>query len=112
MTGSIDDKKLRILSINVCGLKTKLLCPEFVTLIKSYDIIGIQESKLDNVERITVEGYQIFVKNRKEYSRYRSGGIALLVKNYLSPFITVFDTNSKVALWFKISRRIAQTEDD
>ena len=41
-----------------------------------------------------------------------SGGIALLVKNDLCPFITVLDTNSKVALWFKISSRIAQTEED
>ena len=68
-------RQLHFLSINVCGLKSKLLCPEFVDLLNQYEIIGIQESKLDDVDHIVVDGYQVFSHNRKVLSRYRSGGL-------------------------------------
>ena len=32
---------LRFLTINVCGLKRKLIIPEFQPLISDFDIIGI-----------------------------------------------------------------------
>ena len=34
--------------------KSKLNCPEFINLIKSYDVIhvGAQETKLDDIDRI------------------------------------------------------------
>ena len=68
----------------MCGLKSKLLYPEFVNLIEQYDIIGIQESKLDDVDNINIQGYQVFTNNRTAISRHRSGGIAILLKmNYL-----------------------------
>ena len=70
--------QLQLLSINVRGLKSKLLCPEFVNLIEQYDIIGIQESKLDDVDNINIQGNQVFTNNRTAISRHRSGGIAIL----------------------------------
>ena len=56
------------MTINVCGLKSKLCTPEFITLMNHYDIIGIQETKLDDVDLVQVNGYQIFTNNRKSLS--------------------------------------------
>ena len=89
---------IRLLSLNVCGLKSKLNCPEFCKLISEHEIIGLQESKLDDVDYICVPGYKIYHNNRKAVSRYRSGGITLLVKDELSPFVTVLKNESKLAL--------------
>ena len=89
-----------------------MLCPEFVNLIERYDIIGIQESKLDDVDNINIQGYQVFTNNRTAISRHRSGGIAFLFKNELSPFITVHKAESKLALWFTISKRIILSDDE
>ena len=40
---------IKFLSINVCGLKSRLNSPE---LINSFDIIGVQETKLDDASRL------------------------------------------------------------
>ena len=86
------------MSLNVCGLVSKLNCPEFLSFIKQYDIICIQESKLDDVDIVSIAGYQIFTNNRRAISRYRSGGITLIVKNELSPYIRMKKTDSKLIL--------------
>ena len=44
---------LRFLTINVCGLKSKLLIPEFQSFIQDYDIVGIQEYSSGNQQRCT-----------------------------------------------------------
>ena len=103
---------MQILSINVCGLKSKLLCPEFVSFIEQYDIIGIQESKLDDVDNVQIQGFQVFSNNRTSVSRYRSGGITLLIKNEISPFITVHKFESKLILWLTISKNIILSNED
>ena len=66
-----EEYNLKILTLNVCGLKSKLCIPEFITLIKHYDIIGIQETKLDDVDLVQVNGYQIFTNNRKSLGPFR-----------------------------------------
>ena len=57
--------KLIFLSINICGLKSKLRFSEFKNLINSYDIVRVQESKLDDLDSVQLPGYEIVFKNRK-----------------------------------------------
>ena len=52
-------ESLSFLSINTCGLKSKLHFPEFTGLINSYDITGVQESKLDDLDSLHIPGYAI-----------------------------------------------------
>ena len=101
-------KNLKILSLNVCGLVSKLKCPEFVSLINEYDLVGIQETKTDDADsHIDIPGYDIYFHNRDNISRYRSGGIALIVKKKFVPFITVDKQNtSKLVLLFTVSKHI------
>ena len=82
-------ENLKFLSVNACGLRGKLRFPEFTDLIESYDIIGVQETKLDDLDSICIPGYEIVCKNRNKISRYRSGGLAIAVKSCLFPYITI-----------------------
>ena len=71
---------INFLSINVCGLESKLNIPEFTELINSYDIIGFQETKLNDDDEIEIDGYTAICQNRKKISRYISGGMAIAAK--------------------------------
>ena len=54
-----------------------------------------------------MNGYEIFFHNRERISRYRSGGIALIVKKNLVPFIKVDkQKSSKLILLFTLSNTI------
>ena len=48
---------LKILNLNVCGIKSKLNCPELIYLIKSYDLMGIKNP--DDIDCIQLPGYRI-----------------------------------------------------
>lgn len=99
--------------MNVCGLATKCTVPEFLEFVKSFDILGIQESKLDDTYDIDIPGYRIFYNNRDKLMSRRSGGIALFVKNDLVKYVTVDQAKcSKLVLWFTVSHEILQVERD
>lgn len=103
---TVNTNQLTLVSLKVCGLKSKLNCPDFLNFLHKYDIICIQESRLDDVDHIIVPGYKLFMHNRKQIARYQSGGIALLAKEEYIPFIHVPKKENKFVFWFKISKRI------
>ena len=70
--------------------------------------MGIQENKLDDVDHIAIDGYQVFSNNRKVLSRCRSAGITLLVKNSIAPFVHIHKRESKLILWFSVSKQTTQ----
>ena len=97
----------------MCGLVTKSRYPEFLDLIRNYDIIGIQERKTDDCDYIHIPGYNIYFNNRKNLIRRKSGGIVLLVKEGLQKYVQVETRhNSNLILWCNISRDLIQTEND
>lgn len=106
------DNNLRILSLNVCGLLTKLHCPEFLSLINDYHLICLQESKLDDLDTISIPGYRNFSENRTSVSRYRSGGITVLVKDEIWPYVQIMKSESKLILWFSISNLLMLNNEE
>ncbi|KAK3107329.1 hypothetical protein FSP39_011987, partial [Pinctada imbricata] len=93
---------------NVCGLKSKLLLPEFQELIKTYDIFICVETKTDNLDILKVpSGYKYFLKSRKEFKR-KSGGIAIFYKETLKNYIQFPTSISEFIQWVKISNVITQ----
>lgn len=96
-------------------MRTKLNCPEFLNLINSYDILGIQETKTDDLDTIDIPGYKVILNNRSCISRTRSGGVGLIVKEWVLPFLKVHDTKSTdLAIFFTLSKilyRNGQFED-
>ena len=72
-----------------------------------HDIIFLQESKTDDTDNIVLPGYVYVSNNRSNLSRYRSGGIVLLVKENISKYIKTEKVSpSKLILWFTISSKI------
>ena len=103
---------IKILSLSVCGLQSKLIIPEFVELINNHNIIGLQETKLDDADTPDIKGYKLFCNNRQRLSRYRSGGTALLIREELLPHIKVHKPTSKLIQWFNISSKVTNTHAD
>ena len=56
--------QIKFLSLNVCGLRSKLRVPEFLEHFNLYDVIGLQETKLDDVDCISISGYTAANQNR------------------------------------------------
>lgn len=99
------EKSLGFLTLNVCGLKSKLLIPEFQSQICDFDIVGLQETKCDDYDTLDIPGFNIFAKHRKSYMRRKSGGIAVAYKKWLEQYLSPIETDSKLVLWFQISEK-------
>ena len=81
-------------SFNVCGLSSRLWFGDFKEAMEEYDFISICETKLDDIDNnwITKEfsemGFRAYVKNRKNLTNRRSGGVLVAVRNDLCKYIT------------------------
>jgi exonuclease III len=60
-------KTLRIVSLNVCGLVSKLQTPEFLDFLNKYDIICLSETKTDRADSLQVKNFSVFSKHRKQF---------------------------------------------
>ncbi len=90
----IDEQGLSILTLNVCGLKSKLQDEVFLEECSNYDILCFTETKLDDTDKELIEerfedvGFKCVLKNRRKYSNIRSGGILIAYKYWLGKFYT------------------------
>jgi exonuclease III len=105
----IAKSQLKFCSLNVCGLRSKLLSYDFENFIKSYDIVCLTETKLSDHDDLEFDGYTIFMKNRKNVRR-NSGGVAVIIRNDLCKHVKIIETDSEFTLWFKISSKVAGYE--
>ena len=65
-----DLSNIKLLCLNVCGLKSKLLYPEFRELIESNDILVFVESKIDEYDILELpKGYLYFSKHRSKFRK-------------------------------------------
>jgi hypothetical protein len=100
---SHDKRNIAILSLNVCGLTSKLKIPEFNTLIAKYDIVCISESKLDDIDDVKIDNYTVFTKNRKKF-KHRSGGVAILVKSTLTDNVKIIENDCESLLLLALDK--------
>ena len=63
----VAQESLSFLALNVCGLKTKLLCPDFLDFVSQFDVIIFTETKLDDTDKVEIPGYTVFYKNRSKF---------------------------------------------
>ena len=77
--------KLNVTYLNVCGLKFKLLNPDFVDLVIKHHILFCDELDVINLPG----GYSYHCKNRKKCKK-KSGGIIIIYKTSLSRYIIFF----------------------
>ena len=97
--------------LNVCGLQSKLLFPEFELYLNTHDIIGAAETITFGDDMILFPNYSYFSKHRKYYIR-RSGGLGIFVKENILPFIDVIDIDSEFLMLLKISHVLTAKDQD
>lgn len=105
-------RDLKVLSLNVCGLKSKCYSPDFISFLNCYDIVGLQETKLDDLDHLEIPNFVLFFKNRKTISRRKSGGIALAVKTHLVKYVKIIETDCNLVLWFSLDKHLTKLRKD
>jgi exonuclease III len=102
---------LKIISLNVCGLVSKLRNPDFVEYISFYDIICLTETKLDEVDDVEIDGFELLASVCRTHCKAKSGGICVFVRTNLCKYVQVKEPvtcSSQCVLWFNIDERLLQ----
>ena len=103
-------QNLKFFVLNVGGLKSKLKTEDIFESINSFHIVCFLEAKIDKVDleglKNKFDGFELFANVEAEFSNKPRGGIILLIKKELSPFITHFPNKSNMAIWCKVDKRI------
>ncbi|CAG2251519.1 unnamed protein product [Mytilus edulis] len=101
--------KIKVLSLNVCGLASKLGNPDFVEFISLYDVICLTETKIDKYDVIDVDGFSLLPSVVRQNCKSRSGGICVLVRNCYYKYVQINDQitcPSHCVLWFTIDDKL------
>ncbi len=102
---NITARPIELLSINVCGLMSKLNIPDFVNFISGYDIISILETKLDDadVHNVDIDNFKFVPLNRSKFVN-KSGGIGFFIRSdwYDSNKVTVVGDTPEHFLLLKL----------
>ena len=96
----------------MCGIKSKLNYTEFSEFISSFDVLGLSETKTDDIDQIHIPGFITFMKNRHKLSKVRSGGIILSAREDIVKHVKIIDTDCKYVLWFKIDKMFLNYDED
>ena len=111
-TFSTDKCNISVGSLNVCGLKRRSNYPDFQDLLKSYDLFFVSESKLDQYDVISVDGFTFKNKPRQQKYIRRSGGVGIFVRNELDKFVQAVESESEYAFWVKLSKNFTKLDQD
>lgn len=95
---------LKICFINVNGLGRKSKYPEFIKFINNFDMVGISESNMSEHDDITLENFTILKTKERPFSIKASGGITVLVKNYIKDFVKYIHTESDFVVWAELDK--------
>ena len=96
----------------MCGLRRKILYPEFTELVSQFDIFFVSETKLDDYDIINIDSYDFFSQCRKQKYIRKSGGLGFFIKHTLKPYINIVKSDSDYVMWFKVSKSLVKTSED
>jgi hypothetical protein len=101
----IETKDLRVLLLNVCGVRSKLKGVELENCINEYDIIMLTETKLCDASSasIRIPGYKLIPNNRKK-AKTSSGGVAALIKVELLQDYEIVKGTCDFVLWLRSNK--------
>jgi hypothetical protein len=97
-TSTFPQEKIKLGRLNVCGLKKGLVYPEFVKLIEDFHILCVQETKLDEFDKVELPGYHFYSKPRRARYTRRSGGLAFFVNNNINEHIEILQSKNEYVL--------------
>ena len=82
----------------------RLLSPDFINFLCVHDICIFVETKLTDLDDITLpKGYTYVTKNRQKFKK-ASGGIIVIYKKELEKQLKFHISDCQFVLWFKISK--------
>ena len=90
---------MKLCSWNICGVKEKLQDPDIFNFLVQYDIVWLLEVR--SAHQKSVPGFCVYT-NMSRKGHYR-GGVMLLVKCALMPYITRVDMNTDDMIWVELS---------
>lgn len=89
---------------------SKLKFDEFCDFIKEHDINIFLETKTDKYDEPKLPpGYTFYAKHRSKFKN-KSGGIVIIYKDYLEPFLVFPKSDSEFVQWIKVSNKILDIE--
>ena len=66
-------------------------------------MIVLTETKLDDLDSIHINNFKL-INNNQKYRKKVSGGVAVLVHNSISSYVTEMDIKFKDTLWISMSK--------
>ena len=116
LPGNKKSYRLSFCVLNVGGLRSKMKSEDFFDFFNDYDCIGLLEVKMDknDLDSIKTEfgEFKIFCNIDYEYPIKPRGGIVLLIKKNLVPFVHVFPSEQNLALFFQIKAESLNSPKD
>ena len=96
----------------MCGIKRRSEYPDFCSYIQNFDSLCCSETKTDDIDIISIDGYECFIQSRKQRYIRRSGGICIFIKKALYRFLKVIETASDYVFWVNISSVLTNLDED
>ena len=93
-------RNIRLISWNINGIRNKLENEKCLQFILQYDIVFLNEIKC--AYKFSVPGFRTYVSKLNSDSPNR-GGTALLLKNWLVPYVQSLDCTCIDQIWIKFS---------
>ena len=98
--------------LNVCGLKSRVNYPEFVSFFNTYDILCFVETKLDDTDVVSLLGFICISQPRKQTFLRKSGGIAFCVKENLAKYVKQIESHSDYVMWVQLDRTLINSDEN
>ena len=109
---------IKFLSVNVCGLSAKTYHSLIMEQLENYDIVSLCETKLDDADNTYISeefnewGFSTFIKNRKNLTTWRSGGVLVAVKSRLSHLVCKIESPNDFMIVLKFDKRLLGFDKD
>ena len=110
-------KRISLCHWNIEGFKSskysKFQDKEFIDEITKHDVIALTETHAGKGDNLGVEGYTTFLSCRGKHKKARkhSGGVAILVRNYLIRGVEIFRSSSDL-MWVRLDKQFFEFKED
>jgi hypothetical protein len=93
--------KINFLSLNVCGLYSKLQLGVFENYIQSFDIVCLSETRTSFIDKDDINGFTPYFQFKNQIIH----GVCILVKSTIARYVIPFhETQSEHVLWLYIEK--------
>ena len=105
---------LQIGSQNIQGhFKDKCISSDFVSLLVTFDIFGVQETRLTDRYKLNIPGYDYIRADKvKSKFKYDSRGVVVLYKSKIASGISKINSKCIDCVWIKCSKKFFNMEKD